>query len=232
MLWTTMKCLRGDAIAALDGRIGSLEDLYIDDLRWTVRYVVIDTGHWLPGRRVLLPPQRVLPAGPAASTISVSLTRDEVRSSPAAESDPPRPDLLEQARAQRYGNRSYWEGHVPLKATAAQFAAPFGGEHPDAHAGEKAARADAAARHCQLCSGCDLLGCSVTASDGDYGRIEDLVVDERDWTIAGVVVDTGGWLPGRKALLRPSVILHLDWEQRAVRVGLTQEEIERSFPAS
>jgi len=41
---------KGLTIAATDGDIGSVNDLYFDDLSWTIRYLVVDTGTWLPGR--------------------------------------------------------------------------------------------------------------------------------------------------------------------------------------
>src|SRR4051794_29645389 len=47
------KQLKGTKIAAQDGHIGSVHDLYFDDQAWAVRYLVIDTGRWLPGARCL-----------------------------------------------------------------------------------------------------------------------------------------------------------------------------------
>jgi sporulation protein YlmC with PRC-barrel domain len=228
----TIKSLRGDEIVALDGRVGSLDDLYIDRERWAVRYLVVDTGSWLHGRRVLLPPELVVPGGPDGDAIFVALTREEVHNRPGVEADPPASDLFEQARANQYGNRSYWEGYVPLNATPAQYAAPLGGAHPDADAERKAIQAERAARRTRLCSGSELLGYSVVASDGAYGHIRDFVVDERDWTISGVVVDTRGWLTGKNVLVPPRAIGQIDWEHRFVRMRLTQEEIERSPAAA
>jgi uncharacterized protein YrrD len=46
--------LRGFAIHANDGEIGSLRDVYFDDQSTLIRYFVVDTGTWLRGRRVLL----------------------------------------------------------------------------------------------------------------------------------------------------------------------------------
>lgn len=46
--------LKGVTIEAMDGDIGSVQDLYYDDQTWTVRYLVVDTGTWLPGRQVLI----------------------------------------------------------------------------------------------------------------------------------------------------------------------------------
>ena len=48
--------LKGVTIEAMDGDIGSVQDLYFDDQTWTVRYLVVDTGTWLPGRQVLISP--------------------------------------------------------------------------------------------------------------------------------------------------------------------------------
>lgn len=44
-------------LEAIDGEIGHVEDFLVDDLVWTLNYIVVDTRNWLPGRRVLVPPQ-------------------------------------------------------------------------------------------------------------------------------------------------------------------------------
>ena len=46
--------LIGKTVNALNGEIGSVDDLYFDDQTWSVRYLVVDTGKWLPGRKVLV----------------------------------------------------------------------------------------------------------------------------------------------------------------------------------
>lgn len=48
------KDLIGHAIHATDGDIGKVVDLYFDDERWAIRYLVVDTGGWLTGRKVLI----------------------------------------------------------------------------------------------------------------------------------------------------------------------------------
>src|SRR5262245_4340906 len=48
--------IRNFSLAAKDGEIGKVKELYFDDQNWTVRYVVVDTGGWLSGRKVLLAP--------------------------------------------------------------------------------------------------------------------------------------------------------------------------------
>lgn len=48
MLQNVMQDLKGDDIVARDGRIGSVDDVYFDDARWAVRYLVVDTGTGCP----------------------------------------------------------------------------------------------------------------------------------------------------------------------------------------
>ena len=47
--------IKGYAIAASDGEIGTVSDLLFDDVSWRVRWLVVETGTWLAGRKVLLP---------------------------------------------------------------------------------------------------------------------------------------------------------------------------------
>ena len=51
-----VKDLRGYAIRATDGVIGTVDDLYFDDEDWGIRYLVVNTGSWLSNRKVLISP--------------------------------------------------------------------------------------------------------------------------------------------------------------------------------
>jgi hypothetical protein len=66
---------RGYAIGASDGKIGSVADLLFDDRTWRVRWLVIDTGTWLPGRKVLLHPGSVGSANRALRELPAALTK-------------------------------------------------------------------------------------------------------------------------------------------------------------
>ena len=67
---------RGFAIRATDGVIGEVDDLYFDDENWAVRYLVVETGGWLSGRKVLISPYAIgLPIGTAGNCPSGSPRR-------------------------------------------------------------------------------------------------------------------------------------------------------------
>jgi len=46
-----IKELEGCAMGATDGPIGHVKDFYFDDEGRVVRYLVVETGHWLASRR-------------------------------------------------------------------------------------------------------------------------------------------------------------------------------------
>ena len=106
--------LKGTSIAATDGAIGSVQDLYFDDHSWTIRYLVVDTGTWLPGRQVLISPRSIMAVTDEAK-IPVSLTKSQVENSPSTEVDKPVERQYEQHPD--YGYPYYWTGPYRWGAT-------------------------------------------------------------------------------------------------------------------
>jgi hypothetical protein len=71
------KDLIGSTIHATNGAIGSVSTLYFDDDRWTVRYFVVDIGHWLPARKVLISPLSVRQVSSVGRSIDTSQNSPE-----------------------------------------------------------------------------------------------------------------------------------------------------------
>ena len=73
--------ISGSAVRGTDGDIGTIEDFYFEEDRWTVRYLLVDTGKWFSGKRVLISPMSV--AGEWGRTgVPLTLTKDQVWNSP------------------------------------------------------------------------------------------------------------------------------------------------------
>ena len=125
--------LKGVTIEAMDGDIGSVQDLFFDDQTWTIRYVVVDTGTWLPGRQVLISPF-AFQVVPGASRLRTSLTKDQIKNSPSIDTDRPVDRQREIAFSQYYGYPYYWIGpyrwgdlaYPALPITPAHLPARFG----------------------------------------------------------------------------------------------------------
>jgi hypothetical protein len=80
------KDLRKCEVVATDGRVGSVDDFYFDGERWAIRHVVIDTGSRVKGRRVLISPLAVSRAAWDEGQLLLSISRDQVNSSPDIDS--------------------------------------------------------------------------------------------------------------------------------------------------
>ena len=78
----------GYHVAANDGDIGHVADLLVDDASWTIRHLVVDTRNWLPGKKVLIDPDRLRSVDWVARTIMLDLSRGEIKASPEYDPGP------------------------------------------------------------------------------------------------------------------------------------------------
>ena len=99
-----VKDLRGYAIRATDGVIGRVDDFYFDDEGWAIRYLVVDTGSWLSGRKVLISPIAIGPPDWTTHELPVSLTKAQVEHSPDIDTRRP---VSRQHEAEYFGYYGY-----------------------------------------------------------------------------------------------------------------------------
>lgn len=219
-----VKALMGFALAATDGAIGEVEGCYFDDVHWTVRYFVVDTGGWLSGRRVLITPMAVRSVDPGGERLLVDLTREQVERSPDIDTHRPVSRQHELSLLQHYGFPTYWYGPYawgPAMLPTPPMPAPEGVMEEVMARAEQDNLEDA-----HLHSTNDTRGYDIEARDGAIGHVEDFLLDDRSWTIRWLVVDTRNWLPGKHVLVAPEWVESVDWTERAVRVTLTREQIQ------
>ncbi len=71
------------SIEATDGLVGHVDDFLLDERTWDVRYLVVDTRQWLPGKKVLIAPQWINEVGWDDARVHVGLSRARIKNSPA-----------------------------------------------------------------------------------------------------------------------------------------------------
>ncbi|HEV2304482.1 MAG TPA: PRC-barrel domain-containing protein, partial [Candidatus Acidoferrales bacterium] len=76
-------------INATDGEIGHLEDFLFDDETWEIRYAIVDTKNWWPGKKILLRPQWIERVSWAKREIYAKLSRENIQKAPAWNPDKP-----------------------------------------------------------------------------------------------------------------------------------------------
>jgi hypothetical protein len=230
--------LTGSAVVATDDRVGTVKDFLFDDRTWRIRWMVIDCGAWLPGRKVLIHPSSLAPLDlppPAAErlpmmgtppdlAVSVRLTRQQIESSPDISEDAPVSAAMEHSLHEHYGwvpdwGSPYYGMNTIAEELSPDYAAtgapdPGTPGHGDPH----------------LRSAAEVHGYHIHATDGDIGHIDTLLADDGRWDIRYLIVATRNWWPGRHVLLAPFAVRDVDWLERKLSLNVTREQVKSSPP--
>ena len=213
------KALKGFTLDSLDGAIGKINEFYFDDLHWTIRYVVADTGNWLAGRQVLISPYALADVNEEEKSIAINLTKKQIEDSPPLDSDKPVSRQFEEVYYGYYGWPVYWGG--PYMWGSYPYIVNNPDEWRESTQGEKAWDP-------HLRSTNDVSGHHIQASDGDIGHVEDFIIDDETWAIRYLVIDTRNWWLGKKVLVATQWIESVSWSELKVFVNLTREAIRQS----
>lgn len=228
MLWKASD-LKGYAIAASDGVLGSVSDLLFNDVNWLVRWLVVDTGRFLSGRKVLLPPLALGHLHPTEHEFPVRLTRQQIEDSPEIDCDRPVSRQMETHVYDYYGWYPYWGDGLYMGGFGY-----MGGTMPMSFSPEFRRRQDHIADTQRndgdphLRSTAAVTGYHIHATDGEIGHVEDFLVDDTDWSLHFLVVDTKNWWPGQKVLISPRSVQQVDWAKRRVGLNVDRQRVKDS----
>jgi sporulation protein YlmC with PRC-barrel domain len=227
-----LKELQSYTIGATDGDIGAIKDVYFDDQSWTARYLVVDTGRWLPGREVLIPPRAIQQIDADGRRLTTNLTRQQVKDSPPIETDRPVSRPYEMELHGYYGYPYYWAGPYRWGLTPLGYGAPYpvgsplaGESMPSTVAEELAARERAEADP-HLRSARDVRGHRIKATDGELGHVEDFWLEEDSFAIRYLIVDPTSWWPGPHVLISTEWITAVNWADAVVEVKVTKQQVK------
>lgn len=215
--------LVGYTISATDGDIGQVDDFLFDDTSWIVRYLVADTGAWLARRRVLLSTVALGEADWSGHVFSVHLSKQQIEESPELDTEQPVSRQREEDLFSHYAWSPYWHTAAVGSGVGAAAVAEMvkGGRRQ-----EEAGQARPGDPH--LRSVKEVTGYRLLATDGEFGEVADFIVDDDQWRIQYMVVDTGDWLTSKQVLMAPTWVETVAWAQRRVHVDLTKATIEKS----
>jgi hypothetical protein len=222
----SLKKLFGDKLGASDGELGHVKDFYFDDLSWAVRYLVVDTGKWLPGRQVLLAPHAFGNFHEAGKVLAIKLTRKQIENAPPIDTHKPVSRQCEEEYYRYFGWPYYWQGDglwgmsgFPVLQSSAKL---FPDER-DATMTPPPERADAHLRSTEAVNGYHL-----QATDGIVGHVADFLMDARSWAIGQIVVKTGHRFSGREVQVSVNHVDRISYEKSTVFVDMTMAAVEES----
>ncbi|MEK7393306.1 MAG: PRC-barrel domain-containing protein [Fibrobacterota bacterium] len=213
--------LKGYALNGLDGELGTVEEFHFDDLHWTIRYLVAETGDWLADRKVMISPYALNFVDNDRRSVSVDLTWKQIEESPRLEGNDPVTREFEESYHAHFGWPGYWDGpyawgalpYLLMQAGKKAYTALSPKQPKDPH----------------LRSTSDMTGVVIHALDGEIGRIVDFIIDDNSWSIRYMIVDSGPWWHGKRILISPRWLERLDWNGSKAFLKFSRDTI-RSAP--
>jgi hypothetical protein len=236
MLWNA-SAIRGYAITASDGKIGAINDVLFDDTSWLARWLVVDTGNWLSGRKVLLPSSALGHVNTTQEECSIKLTVQKIKDSPDIATDMPVSRQMESTLYGHYGYSPYWNSGYGYMGGIGHrrgygYMGGMGGAMPISPGTRRREEeiADALRNRddVHLRSVKAVTGYHIHATDGEIGHVEEFLLEDTDWSIRYLVVDTKNWWPGKKVLVSPLSILEIDWSDGLVNLSVDRQKVKDS----
>lgn len=229
-----LKDIKGFKILANDTAneaVGTVKDIYFDDERWAVRYLVVDTKAWIFEDLVLISPYSVSGVDWDDGIVWVNLSESEIEHAPKAELNKPITRKFEASFNNYFKLPHYWAnglgldiegiwggGFFPHKPeeNAQSFKADYDFELPELK-GEQ-----------HLHSMHEVYGLHLRAVDDEsFGAVEDFIIELDTWALRYVVISTHKFLPGgKKILLAPEWIEKFDWEHKKLVTDYLRHTIE------
>jgi hypothetical protein len=152
--------------------------------------------------------------------IHVRLTKEQVRNSPAVDSQRPLSRERERELARHYAWPEWWGVGGPMVPPA-----PPELRTADTHP-PVAAPVDPHLRSFR-----DVVGYAAAAVGGErVGKVRDLIAETEGWVVRYVVVDARLWRPGGEVLVSPAWVERVDWKDGVLVTDLSAEQL-RSCPS-
>jgi hypothetical protein len=201
--------------------------MLFDDLKWMVRYLVLETGKLLPGKMILISPMAVDDMDWQERVLTLNLSRKQLESSPLISERKPVFLQKETGRAKEPAWPFPWESIALAPGTyPANLALPSEETNESGMDENKFITWEKRSGDTHLRSTLEVLTYEIGAKDGEIGTVMDFIVEDRvTWAIRYMVVDTGRWLPGKKVLVPVHWIDSVIWKDRKVNVNLSKESL-------
>lgn len=223
-----LRSVENRKVIATDGDAGTIVGFLLDDDRWVVRYLVVETGGFVGGRKLLVSPISLRRGAGSQKGFQVALTIDKIQYTPTIDLNKPisRQQELEYHRYHGYspywGRQGLWgEGpHPSTLATARRNDVPA----------DDVDQAEASAVHLRPCA--EIRGYDIVGADGAIGRVSDFIVDEDTWELRYLLVESDPTRVREDASMARQALIPAQWVKPVLGEAKLQVDLSRESVAS
>ncbi|RPI46357.1 MAG: PRC-barrel domain containing protein [Bacteroidetes bacterium] len=218
----SLKNLKGYTIEAIDGPKGKVKDFLFDEDLWVIRYVEVDFGNIWNDRRVLIPRDYLGIPDWDDKHFPVSLNRSQIEKCPRLDEKMTVSREYEMEMSRHYNLDYYWpSGYVahagaPMYYPGRPLNPPSRIFHED--------QLDTSLRSFN-----EVRGYKIRATDGKLGQVEDFLIDDLDWQIVYLIIDTRKWMPwSRDVILSIDMLNSISYMDQEVTIDLESDQIREA----
>ncbi len=201
-----LKHLFGYRVCATDEDIGKVEDFFVDDRAWMVRYMLVRTGGMLSGATAVIPAACLGQPNTTSRKIPVKFGKAELEGLAEAGVKPVAEEMRAMLKA-LYGKADDRRdrGFIRVGCPSTQ------GETPSS-----------------LRSVRELASYQIETRDGPCGICTDLLADVDEWSVPYLVINTKEWRPHGHVLAPTTWVGEISWRDMEIDVATSREKIQKA----
>lgn len=222
-------------IYSLDGKAGRINDSLFDRKDWSVKYIVDKTK--VLGKEIAISPEAITDIDWNNKKLFLKYSNEQIRQSPATNTKKllePTRKAFRQERIMIFHydwvmnrediiNKEY--AGAPEEAGSAVIS--DSGDYTKHNSAERARYVVQDDEHGMpsLQSTEKSVGLKISTKSGALGCVEDFIVDDGDWLIQFMIIDTQKYLNGKRVLVVPEAISWISWKQKHISIDLEKEKL-------
>jgi len=249
------------SIKGIDGYVGKLQDLYVDEWQWIIRYLVAETSENLEPVKYLISPFSLGKTDHQSKEITVALTLPKIRNSPVFQTNLPISRQYELALRRYYEWPDYWEQTSftdpppagiseneeltldevgkPIKeqspsdsedilSDTSENLIPDEPDDQEIIEAEFGLPEEEVQFNTELRSFQELKGYRIQTTDNDVSALEDLFIEESDWSSRYLMINLHNSSEDQMILLTFHFVQQVDWGTKRIFASLSQQQLQNA----
>ncbi|MEE4214540.1 MAG: PRC-barrel domain-containing protein [Bacteroidales bacterium] len=218
----SLKNISDYTIESSDGMKGKVKDFLFDEDSWIIRYLEADFSSDIKEKRVLIPAVFLNEPDWNNKNFPLNLEKENIEACPGPDEATPVSREYEKQIYSYYDLDYYWPAFYTSPAGTGVYYPPRPIETPNKIVDED--KLDTSLRSFK-----EVKGYYINASDGRIGHINDIIIDDDDWQLVYVIIDTKNWVPwSREVILSVDILDEINYVRSEVNVPLEKDDIRKA----
>ncbi|MCC3144961.1 PRC-barrel domain-containing protein [Halanaerobium sp. Z-7514] len=221
--------LKAFKVQGKEEELGEVSDFYFDQDHFILRYLVLDTDCWLKKEQTLISTDEIEAIDHNKKEIKTTMRAEALENGPSLEKNQPISKIMEENVVDYYDWPLYWastsSGGVPTIPAGTKMREKLF-DFETLTDEEKQAKEEELDSNLRSLN--EISGYEIQAVDKSFGKVKDLFVDEEDWLIRYLLIDTRKILPSKKVIIAPEWVRHISWDKKQIFVDKSKKEIKNA----